>query len=210
MFGGNCPQHGPYQGTECPYCSGSFNRPPAPQSLEDDLPTDLRGAQARQVPYNDDSPTDLRGGRGGVEPTTQIGANRPGHQKGQKFNYDEEAETSIGRDRIDDHTELEDTPTGVLGLLWVKKGKQRGRIYQVKNGTIVGRTQGSLVLGDPKVSDQHAKFVLENDHFVIWDFGSSNGTYVNNERIRAATPLEENAEIRMGDTVFLFKMLPEN
>ena len=41
-----CPHHGPYDASygTCPYCSGDANRPPAPDPLEDELPTEIGGA----------------------------------------------------------------------------------------------------------------------------------------------------------------------
>ena len=37
---------------------------------------------------------------------------------------------------------------------------------------------------------------------------SENGTFVNGEAIRGATVLQENDEIKTGDTVFVLKTLP--
>ena len=64
-----------------------------------------------------------------------------------------------------------------------------------------------LVLDDPKVSSMHAKFTLEWDDFVLWDLGSSNGTFLNGKKIREATVLEENDLVKIGDTVFVLKLL---
>ena len=72
---------------------------------------------------------------------------------------------------------------------------------------IVGRKEGGLIIDDPKVSSMHAKFTMEGDNFVVWDFGSSNGTYVNGKKIREATVLEENDLVKIGDTVFVVKLL---
>jgi len=97
----------------------------------------------------------------------------------------------------------------ILGILWVKEGKHRGRIYKVREITIIGRTQGDVLLPDPKVSNPHAKLTLEEGRFVLWDFGSKNGTFVNGERVRSATPLKENDIIQIGDTIFVLKLLGE-
>ena len=71
----------------------------------------------------------------------------------------------------------------------------------------MGRKSGDLILDDPKVSNPHAKFKFENDAFEIWDFGSKNGTFVNGERIRSATKLKENDEVKIGDITFVLKVL---
>jgi hypothetical protein len=194
-----CPQHGPYDASlgDCPYCSGS-QRPAAPTPLEDDLPTDL-GLD----PLSPSSPG-MGGGEG--ELSTEIPARRAGRGF---LDIDGEEETELGR-RVEreDVTELEfDTARTTEGMLWVKEGPRRGRFYPIMHGTVIGRKDGDLILDDPKVSGMHAKFTLEGGGFVVWDFGSANGTYVNGKKIREATPLYENDLIKIGNTVFVVKLL---
>ncbi len=111
----------------------------------------------------------------------------------------------------EDHTLLDapppHAPPDLQGIFWVKRGPARGQIFRLQHGTIVGRSQGTVLLRDLKVSNPHAKVVIEDGRFVLWDFASSNGTFVNGERIRQARPLQENDEIRMGDTVMVLKIL---
>ena len=64
-----------------------------------------------------------------------------------------------------------------------------------------------VVLDDEKVSAFHAKFTVRDNQFLLWDLGSANGTFVNDMAIVAATLLKENDEIRMGNTIFVLKML---
>jgi hypothetical protein len=207
MSGGFCPNHGPYDGPVCPYCSGGYaagGRPQEPMPL---------GA--------DEAPTDMYGGRGGGggggqmddEAETMVGAGRrtPGRRP---LDVDEESETMLGKAHKEaDYTELEVTEHGVMGILWVKEGPRRGSIYKIKHNTVIGRKEGNLILEDPKVSNPHAKFTLEGEQFTIWDFGSSNGTYVKPvggeklDKIRQATPLNENDEIKIGESVFVLKVL---
>jgi hypothetical protein len=190
-----CPQHGPYDASyaTCPYCQAEAGggRPAAPAPLDDDMPTDL-GASPAGYGYDDDeAPTELGAGRGGA-----------GY-----LDLEDEEETSLGRLQRDDVTELEFVDTGAKGLFWVKEGPRVGRVLKIGEGTVVGRTDGDMVLDDPKVSNPHAKITLEDETFVIWDFGSKNGTYVNGEKIRAATELKENDTIKIGDTTFVLKTL---
>jgi len=188
-----CPIHGPYDAAlgSCPYPHPeSAGRPMAPAPLdEDDLPTDLGAGPARAGGNDEEEPTDL-----GVA------------RRGRGF-LDEDEVTELRRER-DDVTEIDEAEQGPLALLWVKDGMGRGRIFRIKDGANVGRKDGEVVLDDPKVSNPHAGFRYENDQFSLWDFASRNGTFVNGERIRAATPLKENDEIKMGDTTFVFKILP--
>lgn len=198
-----CPEHGPYDASlgACPYPhSGGSPRPGMPMSLEDDLPTDLGvgGGSAPAIPQGG-------GGYGGDEGETELPAAR---RSGRGIlDYDAEDETELPRSAREDVTELDTPAKSVLAMLWVKEGPRRGRFYPIKHGTVVGRKEGGLILDDPKVSSSHAKFTMEDDDFIVWDFGSANGTYVNNKKIREATLLEENDLIKIGDTVFVVKLL---
>jgi len=213
-----CPKHGPYDASynTCPYCSGDYKRPPAPKPLsEDDLPTDLNQVHSKaqgSVP-DDDLPTDFGAGgavprKGGYddEAPTDLGPKRRGSRR--FLDIDDEEETNIGRfGRGEDVTELDQVTTGLIGILWVKDGNRRGHIYKIKDNTVISRREGDLILDDPKVSNPHAKFTVEEGQFTVWDFGSSNGTFVNGERIRAATQLKENDTIKMGDSTFILKIM---
>lgn len=71
-----------------------------------------------------------------------------------------------------------------------------GTEYTVSDGAVIGRVEAAdIVIADPKVSRQHAKFKLDGGALVIEDLGSSNGTSVNGAKIQAETPLAH------GDTV---------
>jgi len=76
--------------------------------------------------------------------------------------------------------------------------------------TTVGRGRGvEIVLADPTVSRQHAKIRREPDalgeaHYYIYDLGSVNGTYVNEEQI-FKQELRDGFEVRLGEMAFVFK-----
>jgi hypothetical protein len=166
--------------------------------LEDDLPTNLGFGSGTTAPT---------AAPGGDEGDTEIPASRRA-SAGRAPDFDDEEETNLGRAAVEeDVTELEEVTTPVLGLLWAREGMRRGKYYPIKNGTVIGRKEGDLILDDPKVSGTHAKFRIENDQFVIWDMASANGTMVNGERIREATILEENDQIKIGESVFVIKLL---
>jgi hypothetical protein len=213
-----CPKHGPFDASysTCPYCSGEIKRPPAPKSLsEDDLPTIIDQVQStsRGVTQEDDLPTIIESGgsyhRKGYhdyEAPTDYG---PRHSGDRRFlDTDDDEDFNLGKLEMgEDITELDQVSTGMLGILWIKDGNRRGQIYKIKDSSVVGRREGDLILDDPKVSNPHAKFTIEDGQFTLWDFGSRNGTFVNGERIRAATLLKENDTIKMGDSTFIIKIL---
>lgn len=213
-----CTKHGHYDASynTCPYCSGVFTRPPAPKPLnEDDLPTILEQVHStsRENTPEDDQATIIeavvsypRKGYHDYDAPTVLDSNRRG---GRRFlDSDDDEEINLGKLGMDeDITELDQVSTGKLGILWVKDGNRRGHIYTIKDSSVVGRREGDLIIDDPKVSNPHAKFTVEDGQFIVWDFGSRNGTFVNGERIRAATPLKENDTIRIGDSTFILKIL---
>jgi diguanylate cyclase (GGDEF)-like protein len=64
-------------------------------------------------------------------------------------------------------------------------GQDAGQVLLLGTGRHgVGRLEGSdLLVGDPGVSRRHARFVSDGDGFRLEDLGSSNGTFVNGERV---------------------------
>jgi len=65
----------------------------------------------------------------------------------------------------------------------------------------IGRVQGNdIVLPKGNVSKRHARIVLKDGKFIIVDLKSTNGTYVNGERSRAARR-EDSDKIYIGDFI---------
>lgn len=93
--------------------------------------------------------------------------------------------------------------------LVVISGWEIGRQLEVHGlAQVLGRsTLVNTYIGSPSVSRQHARIDLVDDNgekaFVIADLGSSNGTFVNNQRVKRFT-LGDGDKVRMGDVVFKF------
>ena len=69
----------------------------------------------------------------------------------------------------------------------------------------VGRKEGfDLCLSSRHVSGLHAEIVEENGSFWIDDLNSTNGTFVNGERIRSRTKLNHNDTLQFGEPTFSF------
>jgi hypothetical protein len=69
----------------------------------------------------------------------------------------------------------------------------------------IGRTaDNQLVVNDPKASSHHAEVRPSEQGYSIIDLGSTNGTFVNNQRLdrNVPRPLANGDRIRIGDTVF--------
>ena len=87
-----------------------------------------------------------------------------------------------------------------------------GPFGQIAMGTIpltIGRTPDNhLVLADPKVSSHHAEIRLHGQDYALVDLGSTNGTFVNEQRLDAQAPrLLHTADIvHIGDTHFTYEV----
>lgn len=88
------------------------------------------------------------------------------------------------------------------------------RRFTIKDGetvTIGRTTEADIVLDNPSVSRIHAVVEMENGENYLTDIGSTNGSWVNGERISSRTWLKSGDEIMIGkfqmvdgsgDTVF--------
>src|ERR1700690_1255519 len=69
---------------------------------------------------------------------------------------------------------------------------------------IVGREAGNRIqLHDTEVSRRHAEIQSADENFLLVDLGSSNGTFVNNERVEQKE-LASGDQVQVGRTVMLF------
>jgi pSer/pThr/pTyr-binding forkhead associated (FHA) protein len=103
----------------------------------------------------------------------------------------------------------------LLGWLIVKEpAERRGMLIAIRANQTIGR-DGDARWNDPRLSRQHARVTVEppdddpdgTPTFHIWPFGPTNPVYINGREIRGATPIYENDEIRLGDTLFVLKVL---
>ncbi len=61
-----------------------------------------------------------------------------------------------------------------------------------------------VVITNKRVSREHARLRKEGRRWLLEDLGSSNGTFLNDERILAPAELRDNDKISIGDVTFLF------
>lgn len=88
---------------------------------------------------------------------------------------------------------------GVSGFaLVVERGPRAGMTFILPSGnTTVGRhPESDIFLDDVTVSRHHCRFLVGDDTLTIEDSGSTNGTYVNEERV-------DRAELSAGDEVLV-------
>jgi hypothetical protein len=110
------------------------------------------------------------------------------------------ADSSTARLRapaIDDNPEL---PTGVMAVLTVTSGADLGRTLTLsKVRVVIGRKGADFPLKDPEVSRHHCQVEIREGFANLKDLDSTNGTFLENERVRAAV-LQDGAEFRVGGT----------
>jgi len=88
--------------------------------------------------------------------------------------------------------------------LAVIQGAATGQIFPItKVRTTLGRSGSDINLDDPEASRQHAEVGILGDHAILRDLGSTNGTFVDMERIEHQV-LNNQSEFRIGSHVLMF------
>ena len=83
-----------------------------------------------------------------------------------------------------------------------------GQRFPILGGTtLIGRSPGChIVLGDASVSTNHAEISWDGAQYAVRDLGSTNGTWVNQRRVTAITPLSSGAQVFFGTVGFTFEI----
>jgi pSer/pThr/pTyr-binding forkhead associated (FHA) protein len=125
--------------------------------------------------------TEVRGPRGGHVPVTAPGATpRPAGPPPSK-----------GR-------------RGVVGRLVVIEPKQRkGQAYAVHQEMTMGRSEGCTmsIPDDTFMSQVHARVFVSDGKVYVEDLASTNGSYLNGNRLTATQPLRRGDRLQVGNTV---------
>jgi pSer/pThr/pTyr-binding forkhead associated (FHA) protein len=89
--------------------------------------------------------------------------------------------------------------------LVIREGPNPGQRTEItKTSFVIGRDPGSdLAIQDIEISRRHARLIAQSGGHVIEDLGSTNGTFVDGQRIRSMVPLRPGASIRLGELVTL-------
>lgn len=80
---------------------------------------------------------------------------------------------------------------------------QMGAILLLREPITIGRKEGNtIILTDKFVSGNHAKLVVKNNEVFIEDLNSTNGIFVNDERISGYVKLRANDKVKIGNAIF--------
>lgn len=91
-------------------------------------------------------------------------------------------------------------PEGRRVSLAVLGGRDSGRIFAVERPSLViGRGDADINLEDPEVSRHHARIEVRGAQLFVRDLGSTNGTFVDDQKVTEAL-IDERGEFRVGQT----------
>lgn len=98
-------------------------------------------------------------------------------------------------------------PPGPLASILVRGGTKKGQRIPIRVPVVnIGRAEfNDIVLPEESVSTQHAKLQRRDGVWFLVDVGSTNGTFVDGERIAEETPLAPGTTVRFGDTSVVFE-----
>ncbi len=86
------------------------------------------------------------------------------------------------------------------------QGEDPGRVIPIEKSRLtLGRADCDISLKDPELSRQHALISIHGMNARLEDLGSTNGTFVDGERIESAE-LSDRSEFRIGFHEFVFVM----
>ena len=89
------------------------------------------------------------------------------------------------------------------------KGKVIDQNVFTKDKVVVGRHETcDIVLDNPGVSREHVEIIQEARGFVVRDLGSSNGTFVNAERVDRKL-LATNDVLKIGKYLLYIRIVPQ-
>jgi pSer/pThr/pTyr-binding forkhead associated (FHA) protein len=98
-----------------------------------------------------------------------------------------------------------------LSLLVLTSGKQQGKMLEIKLPQfLVGRDpQCHLRPASPLISKRHCAILQRDGKVFVRDFGSTNGTLVNDERVEGERELHHDDQLKIGPIQFTIRIETE-
>ena len=93
-------------------------------------------------------------------------------------------------------------PPGPSTLIVQGHSDTKPRTVRLSASTTVGRApECELRLDDTYTSQQHARLFAKNNSWFVEDLGSTNGTFVNEQKLAAPAMLQPGDKVRVGQTI---------
>jgi pSer/pThr/pTyr-binding forkhead associated (FHA) protein len=94
-------------------------------------------------------------------------------------------------------------PRGAPTKVVIVDGPDRGRTVPLGGAPVTfGRgAECTVPLADEYVSTQHARLLFHDGQWYVEDLGSTNGTYLGNERLTRSVQVGARTRVRLGKTV---------
>ena len=109
---------------------------------------------------------------------------------------------------LQDHTAV--LPKSKNVVLAIISGPGVGATYTLQKArVVVGREGSDIALPDPEISRHHCVVEVRDDYVNLRDLDSTNGTFFDEERVRAAM-LGQGAEFRIGETTLRLTFEPKS
>jgi pSer/pThr/pTyr-binding forkhead associated (FHA) protein len=98
-----------------------------------------------------------------------------------------------------------------LASFLFRSGEMKGRRVPIKVPVVnIGRGDyNDVVIADPSVSTMHAKLQRRDAIWILTDLGSTNGTFVEGERLNGEVPLGPGTTLKFGEVSALFEPLDD-
>jgi predicted component of type VI protein secretion system len=95
-----------------------------------------------------------------------------------------------------------------LSLEVLTSGKQEGKILEVKlTQFVIGRDpQCHLRPASPMISKRHCAVIQRDGKVFLRDFGSTNGSFVNDERVQGEVELKHDDRLKVGPLLFAVRL----
>ncbi|MBN1888085.1 MAG: FHA domain-containing protein [Thermoflexales bacterium] len=94
--------------------------------------------------------------------------------------------------------------------LVIRQGPGAGQAIEAQQPVLtIGRSrENDLHVDDPQISRHHARLIQQGTAYVLEDLGSTNGTFVNNQRLSAPATIQPGDMIRLGNNVLMDVQAP--
>jgi hypothetical protein len=84
----------------------------------------------------------------------------------------------------------------------IRPDGKEGKTYELDGELLIGRAEKChIVLDDAYASQVHARIFPRGESFLIEDMGSTNGTYLNRQKVTSPTEMFRGDKVKIGKTV---------